>query len=133
MSSSLDPIVFLSLVVGVIAAVIFAGVLVALLAFTVRYRDARPGLAPQVHGHRTLEIVWTAVPLGLLTIVFGLSLVTLGQIGQGATFGSLERPVTVSVVAHQWWFEFGYSNGAVSGTEIHVPVGLPIELVLASS
>jgi hypothetical protein len=48
MSSSLDPIVFLSLVVGVIAALIFAGVLVALLVFTVGYRDPRPGPADLV-------------------------------------------------------------------------------------
>jgi len=132
MSTSLDPIVFLSLVVGVIAAVIFAGVLLALLVFTVRYRDPR-GQAPQVHGHRTLEIAWTAVPLALLATVFTLSLVTLGQIGQGATFGSLEQPVTVSVIGHQWWFEFRYSNGAVSANELHLPAGVPVELDLASS
>ena len=43
MASSLEPIVVLSLIVGVIAALIFAGVLVALILFTVRYRDPRPG------------------------------------------------------------------------------------------
>ena len=133
MSSSLDPIAFLSLVVGVIAALILAGVLIALVLFTVRYRDPRQGRAPQIHGHRTLEIAWTAVPLALLAIVFALSLVTLGQIGQGATFGSLEPPVTVSVVGHQWWFEFRYANGAVSANELHIPAGVPIELDLASS
>ena len=133
MSSSLEPIVFLSLVVGVIAALIFAGVLVALVVFTVRYRDPRRDQAPQIHGHRSLEIVWTAVPLALLAVVFVLSLVTLGQIGQGATFGSLEPPVTVSVVGHQWWFEFRYANGAVSANELHIPAGVRIELDLASS
>src|SRR5204863_4336624 len=106
MSSSLEPIVVLSLVVGAIAAVIFAGVLVALIVFTVRYRDVRPGPAAQIHGHRTLEIVWTAAPLALLAIIFALSLVTLGQIGRGATFGSLEPPLQVDVIGHQWWFEF---------------------------
>jgi heme/copper-type cytochrome/quinol oxidase subunit 2 len=74
MTSSLEPIVVLSLVVGVIAALIFAGVLVALIVFTIRYRDVRPGPAPQIHGHRTLEIAWTAAPLALLAIIFGLSL-----------------------------------------------------------
>jgi cytochrome c oxidase subunit 2 len=133
MSSSLDPIVFLSLVVGVIAALIFAGVLVALLVFTVRYRDPRPGPAPQIHGHRTLEITWTAAPLVVLAIVFGLSLVTLAQIGQGATFGSLERPLHVSVTGHQWWFEFRYEGGAVTANELHIPAGVPIELELVSA
>jgi cytochrome c oxidase subunit II len=133
MASSLEPIVVLSLVVGAIAAVIFAGVLVALIVFTVRYRDVRPGSAPQIQGHRGLEIAWTAVPLVLLAIIFALSLVTLGQIGQGATFGSLEPPLHVDVIGHQWWFEFRYAGGAVTANELHIPVGVPVELDLSSA
>lgn len=132
MTSSLEPIVVLSLVVGAIAALIFAGVLVALVLFTVRYRDPRR-VAPQIQGHRTLEIAWTAVPIVLLAVVFGLSLVTLGQIGRGATFGSLEAPVQVSVTGHQWWFEFRYANGAVTANELHIPAGVPVELTLDST
>ena len=133
MTSSREPIVVLSIVVGVIAALIFAGVLVALLVFTVRYRDRRRGTAPQIHGHRTLELLWTAVPLALLAIVFALSLVTLGQIGQGATFGSLEPPLRISVIGHQWWFEFRYPGGAIVANEPHIPAGVPIELDLSSA
>ena len=133
MTSSREPIVVLSIVVGVIAALIFAGVLVALLVFTVRYRDPRRGTAPQIHGHRTLELLWTAVPLALLAIVFALSLVTLGQIGQGATFGSLEPPLRISVIGHQWWFEFRYPGGAIVANEPHIPAGVPIELDLSSA
>ena len=133
MTSSREPIVVLSIVVGVIAALIFAGVLVALLVFTVRYRDPHPGAAPQIHGHRTLELVWTAAPLALLAIVFALSLITLGQIGQGATFGSLEPPLRISVIGHQWWFEFRYPGGAIVANEPHIPAGVPIELDLSSA
>ncbi|MEA2661054.1 MAG: cytochrome c oxidase subunit [Chloroflexota bacterium] len=132
MLSSLEPIVVLSLVVGAVAAVILAGVLIALVVFTVRYRDPRPGLAPQIHGHRTLELAWTIAPLALLAIVFALSLVTLGQIGRGATFGSLEPPLRISVIGHQWWFEFRYPGGAVTANEAHIPAGVPIELELSS-
>jgi cytochrome c oxidase subunit 2 len=93
----------------------------------------RPGLAPQIHGHRALEIGWTAAPLALLAIIFGSSLVTLGQIGQGATFGSLEPPLRITVVGHQWWFEFRYPGGAVTANEAHIPAGVPIELELISA
>jgi cytochrome c oxidase subunit 2 len=133
MTSSLEPIVVLSLVVGVIAALIFAGVLVALVAFTIRYRDPRPGPVPQIHGHQTLEIAWTAAPIAVLAAVFVLSLITLAQIGRGATFGSLEPPLQITVVGHQWWFEFRYPNGAVTANEPHIPVGVPIELELGSA
>jgi len=70
LTSSLEPIVVLSLVVSAIAALIFAGVLGALLVFTVRYRDPRPGPVPQIHGHRQLELAWTAAPLTLLAVIF---------------------------------------------------------------
>jgi cytochrome c oxidase subunit 2 len=133
MASSLEPIVVLSLVVGAIAALIFAGVLVALIAFTVRYRDVRPGTAPQLHGHRGLEIAWTAAPLALLAVIFALSLVTLAQIGQGATFGSLEPPIQITVVGHQWWFEFRYPGGAATANEAHIPAGVPVEFDLSSA
>ena len=133
MASSLDPIVGLSLVVGAIAALILGGVLVALAVFSIRFRDrGSGGPAPQIHGHRSLEIAWTAIPILVLAVVFALSLVTLGQIGRGATFGSLEPPVRVTVVGHQWWFEFRYGNGAVVANEAHIPVGVPIELELGS-
>jgi cytochrome c oxidase subunit 2 len=133
MASSLEPIVVLSLVVGILAALIFAGVLVALVVFTVRYRDPRPGPIPQVHGHLWLELAWTAAPLALLAIIFASSLVTLGQIGQGATFGSLEPPLRITAVGHQWWFEFRYAGGAVTANEAHIPAGVPIELELISA
>jgi cytochrome c oxidase subunit 2 len=133
MATSLEPIVFLSLIVGAIAALIFAGVLVALIVFTVRYRDPRPGTVPQIHGHQALEVAWTAAPLALLAVIFALSLVTLGQIGQGATFGSLEPPLHISVIGHQWWFEFRYPGGAVTANEAHIPAGVPIELDLQSA
>jgi cytochrome c oxidase subunit 2 len=133
MGSSLEPIVVLSLIVGAIAALIFAGVLIALIVFTIRYRDPRPGLAPQIHGHQALEIAWTAAPLVVLAVIFGLSIVTLTQIGRGATFGSLEPPLRIAVIGHQWWFEFRYPNGAVTANEPHIPAGVPIEFELASA
>ncbi|HEV2249258.1 MAG TPA: cytochrome c oxidase subunit II [Candidatus Limnocylindria bacterium] len=133
MATSLEPIVVLSLIVGALAALVFAGVLAALIVFTIRFRDPRPGSVPQIHGHRGLEVAWTAAPLALLATIFALSLVTLGQIGQGATFGSLEPPVHVTVVGHQWWFEFRYPGGAVTANEAHIPAGVPIELDLGSA
>ena len=135
-STSLDPIVLLSVIVGTIAALILAGVLAALIFFTIRYRDRGPGAAseiPQIHGHPGLEIAWTAVPLAVLAVVFALSLVTLSQIGRGATFGSLEPPLRISVIGHQWWFEFRYPDGTVTANEPHIPTGVPIELELASA
>jgi cytochrome c oxidase subunit 2 len=133
MTSSLEPIVVLSLLVGVIAALIFVGVIVALVLFAVRYRAGRGGSAQQIYGSQRLEIAWTAAPVIVLAVVFALSVVTLERIGRGATFGSLEPPLHVTVIGHQWWFEFRYPGGAVTANEAHIPIGVPIELELRSA
>ncbi|MHB8630874.1 MAG: cytochrome c oxidase subunit II [Candidatus Limnocylindria bacterium] len=133
MTSSLEPIVVLSLVVGVIAALILVGVSIALVLFAVRYRAGRAGAAQQIYGSQRLEIAWTAAPVIVLAIVFALSVVTLGQIGRGATFSSLEPPLHVTVTGHQWWFEFRYPDGTVTANEAHIPIGVPIELELHSA
>lgn len=132
MTTSLEPIVVLSLVVGAIAALILAGVLVALAVFTVRYRTPAAGGPPQIYGSQRLEIAWTVAPLAVLAVIFVLSVVTLGQIGQGATYGSLEPPVRIEVIGHQWWFEFRYADGTTTANEAHIPVGVPVELTVSS-
>jgi cytochrome c oxidase subunit II len=107
----------LAIVVGVIAVVL------------VRDRD-RPG-APepaQIEGHRTLEIAWTAIPLLLLAVFFGLMLRTMQTVN--AEPGPALR---VQVIGHQWWWEFRYPDlGIVTANELHVPVGQPVRFELMS-
>ena len=134
MGSSADPLIGLAILVGVIALAIFAGVSAAIVIFTIRFRDrgasdGRSGAAdvPQIHGDQRLEILWTAAPLAVLAIVFVASLVTLGQVGRTATFGSAEPPVVIRAVGHQWWFDFAYADGWSVPNEVHIPVGTPVE------
>ncbi len=39
----------------------------------------------------------------------------------------------VEVVAHNWWWEVRYPNGAVTANEIHIPVGVPVEVSLPTA
>lgn len=107
----------LAIVVGVIAIVL------------VRHRD-RPG-APepaQIEGHRTLEIAWTAIPLLVLAVFFALMLRTMQTVE-----AEPESALRVQVTGHQWWWEFRYPDlGIVTANELHVPVGQPVRLELAS-
>jgi cytochrome c oxidase subunit 2 len=48
-----------------------------------------------------------------------------------------KRPLTIEVVAHQWWWELQYKDSTPGGlfttaNELHVPVGQPVLLVLTS-
>lgn len=137
MGSSADPLIGLAVLVAAVALAIFLGVSGAIVVFTLRFRDrggTAPdgGTAPQIHGDRRLEILWTAAPLAILAAVFVASLVTLAQVGRSATFGSSEPPVVIRATGQQWWFAFSYGEGWSVPNEVHIPVGVPVEFRMSS-
>jgi cytochrome c oxidase subunit 2 len=121
------------LVLGV-CAVIFVLVTVLLAYTAIRYRrradddDREP---PQVYGSNQLELAWTVIPV---IIVFVLSLVTVRTI---YALQIDERPagwMPVTVVGHQWWWAFEYSEfGFTTANELHVPVDRATFLNLQSA
>jgi cytochrome c oxidase subunit 2 len=49
-----------------------------------------------------------------------------------------ERPLTVEVTGHQWWWEFRYrdsipSNWLSTSNELHIPVGRSVQVILQSN
>ena len=122
-----ESIANLSLIVGVIALLIFIGVETALLYAVFRYRESRVGEPATFERHRGLEITWTAIPAIVLAVVFILMVGTLYQIG-----GAIEPQLRVTAIGHQWWWEYRY-GATVTANEMHVPVDTGIELELRSA
>ncbi len=133
MRSSADAIGGLSLVVGVIALLIFIGVEAALLYSAWRFRAARvAGPAPQIHGNTRLEIAWTAIPLVILAVVFFLMVGTMREVGATAPTNGAPA-VRVLARGYQWWWEFRYPtpNGdVVTANELHIPAGTEVTVDL---
>jgi cytochrome c oxidase subunit 2 len=118
----------LTIVVVVVMVVIFAVVvgivLYALLGFP-RWREGERD-PEQGEGSKTIEIVWTAIPLAIVATLFVLSARTMGI----ADPPPPPNPDIV-VIGHQWWWEARYTDsGAVVANEIHIPVGKPVALRL---
>jgi cytochrome c oxidase subunit 2 len=114
----------------VLSAVVFLLVASVLVYAVVRFRG-RPGDPdpPQVEGNRPLEIIWTATPLGLLSVLFFLVLMTMGSV-------NAEPPAAlrVRVIGHQWWWEFQYPElGVVTANELHLPIGAASRLELEAA
>jgi cytochrome c oxidase subunit 2 len=125
-SPSAEAIRGLFFLVLAISAVIFVLVLGALLYFMVRYRrrpsddDAEP---PQVYGSVRLEWAWM---IGPTLIVFVIFLVVIRVVLAMRTMPTPEGDLAVTVIAHQWWWDFGYPEyGFHTANEMHVPVGGP--------
>lgn len=99
-----------------------------LLYSVVRFRrraDDDGSEPPQVYGSEPIEIAWTVAPF---VIVVVLTLATTRTI---YTVQAAPRPpgaLDVTVVGHQWWWEFRYPDlGIVTANELHVPVSDPAD------
>jgi cytochrome c oxidase subunit 2 len=114
----------LLLLTGAVALILLA----MMIGFCVRYRAAsnanRAGAREKDIG---LEVAWTLIPL----------LLFLGIYAWGAVdYISLYRPdpaaTPVFVVAKQWMWKAEHRNGRREVGELHLPLGRPVRIVLAS-
>jgi cytochrome c oxidase subunit 2 len=80
-------------------------------------------------GHRWIWVGGVAVPTIVLVVVMVLTLAAMKAV-------SLIPPidaVAIEVTGHQWWWEVTYPDLQVTtANEIHIPVGVPVEVTLRS-
>jgi cytochrome c oxidase subunit 2 len=109
---------------------VFFGLLIAVLvvSFAIRFRrrspDERP---PAIHGSTVLELAWTLIPLGIVMVVFlwGAEVFfAMARVPPGA--------MEVYVVGKRWMWKTQHMGGQREINELHVPVGVPVKLTLAS-
>jgi cytochrome c oxidase subunit II len=106
-------------VCGVIFVIVGGILLYTIIRF--RYRPADNGSEPpQIYGSNQIELAWTVLPI---LIVFVLILVTARSIADVQNQPAPPDSLKVTVIGHQWWWEFRYSDlGVVTANELHVPV-----------
>lgn len=122
-------ITFLFWLVMAVAAVFLVGILGALLVIALRFRarEGRPDPRP-IYGNLRLELWWTGIPLALLIMVF---VFMVGSVREQTTIAS--NALDVTLVGHQWWWEYRYPDNIVAANELHVPTGRQVKLNLLSA
>lgn len=105
----------------------FAVIFAVLVLFVVRYRR-RPGVeAVKTATHSlTLEAVWSLIPLGLVIVMF-----YMGFTGYVELRSPPDQAYEILVTARKWSWQFTYPDGTMA-TDLHVPVGEPVRLVMQS-
>jgi cytochrome c oxidase subunit 2 len=119
-------------VVLAFTAVIFLVVEGALVFFIIRYRGRkRPRTAegPQLHGNTRLELTWTVIPVVILAIIGTVIFIELPGI---ANAPASTNPIRITVIGHQFYWQFNYPNGARSINDLHVPVNQVVDLTIRS-
>ena len=114
-----------------IAIGIFVVVGSILLYTVIRFRE-RPGdpIPKQIQGNTTLEVIWTVIPIVILTVIAVPTVRDSFNLASPPTDDVLE----VRVIGHQWWWEFEYPQlGLVTANELQIPVGKVVHLTLESN
>jgi cytochrome c oxidase subunit 2 len=117
---------------GIMIAVA-AAVYVPLAVIVIRHRarPGRPRTVAQAEGHAGLEVLWTVAPFVLLLV---LAVPTFRDTFWLSTPPRGSDPLAVTVVGHQWWWEFDYpAYGIVTADEMHVPVDRVVDITLRSA
>ncbi len=128
---------------GVILIVVEGVLIYSIVRFRLRAKTtAEP---PQVYGSMPIEIAWTAAP-ALTVFVLALILTRtefLVRVDPKVPPAGA-RPLYVTVIGHQWWWEYVYEKyddqnlGFITANELHVPasedsVPRPVYLTLQSA
>lgn len=111
------------------SAILFVGVLTAMIYFAYRYRRRNELEVPSpVEPSKFVEVTWIVVPTILVLIVFNWGFKVF--IKQGvAPPDSYE----IQVRASMWKWDFEYPDGTVTTGELHVPVERPVRLIMSSA
>jgi len=93
-----------------------------------RRRKGETGDGAYITGNTALEVAWTAIPLILVVI--------LAYIG-GKSLGIIRRvdpsAMKVKVIAGQWYWQYQYPEYGVTSTDLYLPVGQQIDLLMTSN
>lgn len=109
-----------------ISAFFLIGLTVLMIVFIHKYKKEKHPKAVQNEGSTKLEIIWTAVPLVLVLVMF-----YFGWMGWRPMKNPPDEAMHVTAVARMWNFQFQYENGKTSDT-LYVPLNEPVILDLVA-
>jgi cytochrome c oxidase subunit 2 len=116
---------------GIIFGIVVLVLLVAVFRFRARPNDDRDG--SNIHGITWLEVVWTVIPLILVTLVAFFSWNILN--GGNVTGAAEQSGQKIHITAYQYGWKYTYLNEDVDikdSPDLVVPVGVPIAFELTT-
>ncbi|HZS56835.1 MAG TPA: cytochrome c oxidase subunit II [Bryobacteraceae bacterium] len=107
----------------VMTIVIFAG----LAYFAWKYHNKKHPHATQIEGSTKLELTWSILPFLIMLIMFAWG----AQIYYAAQ-NPPKNAMEIFVTGKQWMWKVQYPDGTREIDALHIPVGQPVKLTMAS-
>jgi cytochrome c oxidase subunit II len=125
MAARVDALFYFLVAVTVFfAALIFFMIVLFAVKYRRRSEDERPR---PIEGNFWLEILWSAIPLGLTMVMF-----VWGAIIYFDIYNPPDDALEISVVGRQWMWKAQHPTGQSEINELHVPVGQAVKLTMTS-
>jgi cytochrome c oxidase subunit II len=114
---------FITAVTVIMTMLIFIGIVV----FAYKYRRSAHPIPTQIEGSTKLELFWSITPFLVMLVMFAWG-AQLYYAAQNPPKDAME----IFVTGKQWMWKVQYPNGVREINELHVPVGQPVKLTMAS-
>jgi cytochrome c oxidase subunit 2 len=125
MAHRVDALYFFLVALTAFFSLLIAGLIVY---YAVRFRRrAADSIGARIHGGFVLEITWSVIPFLITMVIF---------VWGASIFFAMSRPpdetLNIYVVGKQWMWKFQHLDGQREINELHIPVGRPVKLTMAS-
>ncbi|MFS0788680.1 cytochrome aa3 quinol oxidase subunit II [Shouchella sp. 1P09AA] len=124
-------------IVFMLAIVLVVFVLLTIILVKYRDRENNDNYDPTIEGSHKLELIWTIIPIVIVTILSVPTIVTiynLEEIPEVTAEDVQEEPLVIHATAANWKWIFSYpEEGIETVNYVNIPVGRPIEFKLTSA
>jgi len=125
MAPRVDALLFFLVAVSVFFVTL---IFFMIIFFAVKYRRRAEDERPRpIEGNFWLEILWSAIPLGLTMVMFVWGAIIFFDI-----FSPPNDALEISIVGRQWMWKAQHPEGQREINELHVPVRQPVKLMMTS-
>src|SRR5690625_1657760 len=128
---SADSSMYLIILTTVVMTFVFLAVMIIYTIVLIRYRkkEGQEDYIPkQVEGSKTLETIWTVIPIILVVI---MAVPTVMAEFDLADTDDRDNHINIKVTGHQYWWHFDYEDeGIQTSQDLYIPVGEKVYLDL---
>lgn len=119
---------------AIIMTIVFVVVMILYIIVLVRFRKKKgdPVITPeQVEGSKTLEAIWTIIPIILVVI---MSVPTVFATFHLADNSDQDEHINIHVTGNQYWWHYDYENEEIqTSQDLYIPVNTKVYLHLITN
>src|SRR5690625_3774970 len=129
-----DSSMFLILLTTIVMTFVFTAVIIVFIIVIIRYRKKKGDddiIPVQVEGSKTLETVWTIIPIMLVVIMAVPTVIATFDLADAS---DAPEHININVTGNQYWWHFEYQGEELEmSQDMYIPVDKKVYVNLKSN